>query len=59
MAIIGALLILWLILVFIGFAVKALLWLAIAAIVLFLGTAAFGVVQHLGSKPPRSPQSPL
>jgi hypothetical protein len=39
------LLVLWLILAIVGFAIKGLLWLAIIGIVLFVGTAAIGVVR--------------
>ena len=39
------LLVLWLILVVVGFAVKTLLWLAIAGIVLFIITGIFGAVR--------------
>lgn len=49
MGVIAGLLILWLILMFVGFAVKALLWLAIAAIVAFVITLAAGVIQHVRS----------
>jgi hypothetical protein len=40
------LLVLWLILTIVGFAIKGLLWLAIVGIVLFVGTAAIGVVRR-------------
>ena len=40
------LLVLWLILAIVGFAIKGLLWLAIIGIVLFVGTAAIGVVRR-------------
>lgn len=40
------LLVLWLILAIVGFAIKGLLWLAIIGIVLFLGTAAIGMVRR-------------
>ncbi|MFI7543469.1 hypothetical protein [Actinoplanes sp. NPDC049599] len=40
------LLVLWLILAVVGFAIKGLLWLAIIGIILFLGTAAIGVVRR-------------
>jgi NADH:ubiquinone oxidoreductase subunit 3 (subunit A) len=43
MGLIIALLVLWLVLIAIGFVFKALLWLAIVAIVLFIITVAFGV----------------
>jgi hypothetical protein len=40
------LLVLWLILTIVGFAIKGLLWLAIIGIVLFVGTAAIGAVRR-------------
>jgi hypothetical protein len=40
------LLVLWLILTIVGFAIDGLLWLAIIGIVLFIGTAAIGVVRR-------------
>jgi len=40
------LLVLWLILTIVGFAIDGLLWLAIVGIVLFVGTAAIGVVRR-------------
>ncbi|WP_199513799.1 hypothetical protein [Nucisporomicrobium flavum] len=40
------LLVVWLILAVVGFAIKGLLWLAIIGIILFLGTAAVGVVRR-------------
>jgi hypothetical protein len=40
------LLMLWLILTIVGFAIDGLLWLAIVGIVLFVGTAAIGVVRR-------------
>jgi hypothetical protein len=40
------LLVLWLILTIVGFAIEGLLWLAIVGIVLFVGTAAIGVVRR-------------
>jgi hypothetical protein len=46
MGLIIGLLVLWLILVVIGFAVKTLLWLAIAGIVLFVITGIFGAVRR-------------
>jgi hypothetical protein len=41
-----ALLVLWVILSIVGFAVKGLVWLAIIGIVLFVGTAAIGAVRR-------------
>lgn len=43
MSVIITLLILWLIIIAVGFLVKALLWLAIVGVVLFIVTVAFGV----------------
>ena len=40
------LLVVWLILAVVGFAIKGLLWLAIIGIILFVGTAAIGVVRR-------------
>ena len=40
------LLVLWLILAVVGFAVEGLTWLAIIGIILFVGTAAVGVVRR-------------
>ena len=42
MGIIVALLIIWLVIVVIGFVVKGIIWLAIIGLVLFLATAAWG-----------------
>lgn len=47
MGIIIALLALWLVLVVLGFAIKAFLWLAIVGIVLFVATLALGVVRSV------------
>jgi hypothetical protein len=43
------LLVLWLILTIVGFAIKGLVWLAIIGIVLFLGTSAIGFVRRKAS----------
>ncbi|MGA5305889.1 hypothetical protein ACPCHT_38760 [Nucisporomicrobium flavum] len=40
------LLVLWLILTVVGFAIKGLIWLAIIGVILFVGTAAIGVVRR-------------
>lgn len=40
------LLLAWLALVIVGLAIKAVFWLAIVGVVLFLATAAFGAVHH-------------
>ena len=46
MGLIIGLLVLWLVLVVVGFAVKALLWLAIVGIVLFIVTGIFGAIRR-------------
>lgn len=46
MVLILGLLVLWLVLVVLGFAVKSLLWLAIIGIVLFIATGIFGAVRR-------------
>lgn len=45
MGLILGLLVLWLVLVVVGFAVKALLWLAIVGLVLFVVTGVFGAIR--------------
>lgn len=45
MGLILGLLVLWLVLVVIGFAIKAFLWLAIVGLVLFVATGVFGAIQ--------------
>jgi hypothetical protein len=45
MGLIIVLLVVWLALVIIGFAIKALLWLAIAGIVLFVVTGVYGAIR--------------
>lgn len=40
------LLVLWLILSVVGFAIKGLIWLAIIGVILFVGTAAVGFVRR-------------
>lgn len=40
------LLVLWLILTVVGFAIEGLVWLGIIGIILFVGTAAIGVVRR-------------
>lgn len=40
------LLVLWLILAVVGFAIKGLMWLAVIGIILFVGTIAIGVVRR-------------
>jgi len=49
MGLIVALLVIWLVVVVIGFVVKSLLWLAIVGIVLFLGTVAWGAIKRRSS----------
>jgi hypothetical protein len=44
------LLVLWLVLTIVGFAIKGLIWLAIIGIVLFLGTSAIGYVRRKAAK---------
>lgn len=46
LALIGILLVVWIVLAVIGFAVKSLLWLAIVALILFVATAAWGWVKR-------------
>ncbi len=46
LALIGILLVVWVVLAVVGFIVKSLLWLAIVAIILFVVTAAFGWVKR-------------
>lgn len=46
MGLIVALLVIWLTFVIIGFAIKALLWLAIVGIVLFVATGIFGDIRR-------------
>ena len=46
LGLIGLLLVVWLVLVVVGFVVHSLLWLAIVGIVLFLATSAFGWVKR-------------
>jgi hypothetical protein len=45
MGLLVGLLVLWLVLVVIGFTVKALLWLAIVGLVFFVATAVFGAIR--------------
>jgi len=46
LALIGILLVVWLVLAILGFVIKGLFWLAVVGIVLFLGTAAYGAIKH-------------
>jgi len=48
MGLILGLLVLWLVLVVVGFAVKTLLWLAIVGIVLFLATGVLAAIRGRG-----------
>jgi hypothetical protein len=41
-----AFLVAWLIVVIVGFAFKGLVWIALIGIVLFVGTAAIGLIRH-------------
>lgn len=50
MAIVLGLLVLWLALIVLGFAVKALLWLGIAACVAFFATVAVGTIGYLSAQ---------
>lgn len=45
MGLIIGLLVIWLVLVIVGFVVKTLLWLAIVGIVLFVATSIFGAIR--------------
>jgi hypothetical protein len=45
MGLILGLLVLWLVLVVVGFAIKTLLWLAIVGLVLFVVTGVFGAIR--------------
>jgi hypothetical protein len=51
LALILVLLAVWLVCVIVGFAVKALLWLAILGLVAFVVTSVLGMVHHAASKP--------
>lgn len=46
LALIGTLLVIWLVLVILGAVIEGLFWLAIVGIVLFLATAAYGWVKR-------------
>jgi hypothetical protein len=43
------LLVLWVALAVVGFAVKSLLWLAVVAVVLFIATGVFGAIRRRGA----------
>ena len=49
-AILGVLLLVWIIVAVLGFVVKGFIWLAIIAIVLFIATSIFGWVQRKTSR---------
>lgn len=49
MGLIIGLLVVWIILSVLGFAIKGLMWLAIIGLVLFVATAVFGWVRNRGS----------
>jgi hypothetical protein len=46
LALVGVLLVVWVVLAVLGFVIKGLVWLAIVGIVLFVATAAFGWVKR-------------
>ena len=46
LALIGIVLVVWLVLVLLGFLIKGLVWLAIIGIILFLATAVFGAAKR-------------
>ncbi len=48
--VIGVLLIVWLVLAIIGAVIKGLFWLTVIAVVLFVGTAAFGYLKQRSSR---------
>jgi hypothetical protein len=50
MGLVLGLLVLWLILAVVGFAVKSLLWLAIIGLVLFVATGIFGAVRRRAAR---------
>jgi hypothetical protein len=50
MGLIIGLLVLWLVLVVVGFAVKTLFWLAIVGLVLFLATGVLGALRGRGGR---------
>ncbi|MET3806536.1 putative membrane protein [Nakamurella sp. UYEF19] len=49
LAIIGILLVVWIVVAVLGFVIKGLVWLAIIGLILFLATAAFGWVKRKAS----------
>jgi hypothetical protein len=50
MGVILGLLVLWVVLIIVGFAVKTLLWLAIVGLVLFVITGIFGAIRGRGGR---------
>lgn len=46
LALIGILLVVWLVLSILGAVIKGLFWLTIIGVVLFLATAAYGAIKH-------------
>jgi hypothetical protein len=48
MILLVVLLVVWLVLAIVGFAIKGLVWLAIVGIVLFVGTAIIGLLRRRG-----------
>ncbi len=50
MGLILALLVVWVALVVVGFVVKALVWLAIVGLVLFVATSVFGAIRSRGRR---------
>ncbi len=46
MTLVVVLLVLWLVLAIVGFAIKGLLWLALIGIVLFVGTGIIGMIRR-------------
>lgn len=57
MGLIIALLVIWLVFIIVGFFIKALLWLAIIGLVLFVATSAYGALRQRTSRGalPRGP----
>jgi hypothetical protein len=51
MTLLVVLLVVWLILAIVGFAIKGLVWLAIIGIVLFIGTAILGMIRRRAAGP--------
>jgi hypothetical protein len=50
MGLIVALLVLWVVLVVLGFVIKSLFWLAIVGVVLFVATGIFGAIRGRGER---------